>query len=159
MRLLKYNEMFDTEELKSKFEVPYLKGEMGKVISKFTKFEIENKDELDKFTESVLFRYPVIAKFNYEEVNGCPVFFATSKTKAYDGNKHYAQVALSFENNEYTIALIMRIHDDVNEKNWFVKVYGFPTIEKSYELFDMFINACKKFNILDDNDKFDVMSN
>ena len=53
----------------------------------------------------------------------------------------------------------MRRLDDLNEENWFMKLYGFPTIEESYNIFDMFINACKKFNILDDKDKFDVMSN
>ena len=159
MRLLKYNEMFDTKELKSKFEVPYLKGEMGKLISKFSKFDHGDKDELDTFLKNILFRYPVIEKFNNDEVNGCPVFFATSKTPAYDGHEHYAQIALSFENNEYTVALIMRRLDDLNEENWFMKLYGFPTIEESYSIFDMFINACKKFNILDDKDKFDVVSN
>jgi hypothetical protein len=151
--------MFDTKELKSKFEVPYLKGEMGKLISKFSKFDHGYKDELDTFLKNILFRYPVIEKFNKDEVNGCPVFFATSKTPAYDGHEHYAQIALSFENNEYTVALIMRRLDDLNEENWFMKLYGFPTIEESYNIFDMFINACKKFNILDDKDKFDVMSN
>jgi hypothetical protein len=151
--------MFDTKELKSKFEVPYLKGEMGKLISKFSKFDHGDKDELDTFLKNILFRYPVIEKFNKDEVNGCPVFFATSKTPAYDGHEHYAQIALSFENNEYTVALIMRRLDDLNEENWFMKLYGFPTIEESYNIFDMFINACKKFNILDDKDKFDVMSN
>ena len=151
--------MFDTEELKSKFEMPYLKGEMGKLISNFTKFDNGDKGNLDTFIKKILFRYPVLDKFHKESVNGCPVFFATSKTTAYDGNEHYAQIALSFENGEYTIALIMRRLDDLNEENWYMKLYGFPTIEKSYDLFDIFINACKKLNILDDNDKFDVMSN
>ena len=159
MRLLKYNEMFDTEELKSKFEMPYLKGEMGKLISNFTKFDHGDKGELDTFIKKILFRYPVLDKFHKESVNGCPVFFATSKTPAYDGNEHYAQIALAFENDEYTLAIIMRRLDDLNEENWYMKLYGFPTIEKSYDLFDIFINACKKLNILDDNDKFDVMSN
>jgi hypothetical protein len=159
MRLLKYNEMFDTEELKSKFEMPYLKGEMGKLISKFSKFASEYKDELDVFLHKILFRYPVISKFHQQEVNGVPVFFATSKTEAEDRHEHYAQIAMTYENNEYTVVVIMRRLEDLNEKNWFVKTYGFPTIEESYHFFDMFIGACKKFNIVEDSDTFDVMSN
>ena len=151
--------MFDTEELKSKFEIPYLKGEMGKEISNFKKFKSEYRNELDVFLHKILFRYPVISKFHQREVNGVPVFFATSKTEAEDGHEHYAQIAMTYENNEYNVVVIMRRLEDTNERNWFVKTYGFPTIEESYHFFDMFIGACKKYNIIEDSDTFDPFSN
>jgi hypothetical protein len=58
-------EFFDTDDFKSQYEIPYLKGEMPKVISKFKNYEAS---EDIRFLDVMRYQFPVLNNFNYKVV-------------------------------------------------------------------------------------------
>ena len=56
-------EFFDDEDFKSEYEIPYLKGEMPEVISKFKNYD---STEDVRFLDVMRYQFPVINHFNYK---------------------------------------------------------------------------------------------
>jgi hypothetical protein len=160
----KFFEFFDDEDLKSRFEIPYLKGEMDKEISKnFTKIPLSSGDEnTDKLVENVLIQYPILTKFQSQLVDHdgdrFVAFYATSY-KPVQGMTFYAQAGLAFIEDTYVITLILKDVEDDDQDNWEIRDYEVTEMEDVYSIMDSFMMACEKLNIVKPEDKFSIMRN
>ena len=160
----KFFEFFDDEDLKSKFEIPYLKGEIGKEISKnFKKFPLITSDEdTDKLVENVLIQYPILEKFQsrvVENEDGRFVALYATSYKPIQGITFYAQLGLSFMEGSYVMVIILKDLEEDNQDNWEVAEYDVDTMKDVYEIIDSFMMACEKLNIVKPEDKFSIMRN
>ena len=57
-------EFFDDEDFRSQYEIPYLKGEMPEVISKFKNYD---SSEDVRFLDAVRFQFPALNLFHYKD--------------------------------------------------------------------------------------------
>lgn len=151
----KFNEIFDDEELKAEFEIPYLKGEMGKKALSWQKVAEPLKDETpDSFHRKILFRFPILNYFN-EEVAVLPqgqnvhCNYVSSTVPASDGNKYYAQIVSSYNEDRYYLDIILRdVMDYDNPERWDRHEFQFKDIDGVYEVAEEFINICSKLGII-----------
>lgn len=162
----KFNEMFDDEDLKSQFEIPFLKGEMGDEVKKWKKVskpqEIETPDSLHK---KIMFRFPILNYFN-EEVSTLPegqnvhCNYVTSSEPAKDGNKYYAQLVTSYNDGVYYINIILRDTNDYDdESKWLRYDYELQDINDIYDLGQSFLTSCEKLGIIKPSQKFPIDAN
>ena len=168
MKLKKINEFFDTEDWKDKYEIPYLKGEMGDEISKFKKipFNKIGTETTELFFENVILEYPILGKFHNKVINvgddKMIGMFATSyKPAVIQGHKlnFYAQLGIYFVDGFYGLHIILRDLNDMRQENWEVKTYEVEDIKEAYQIIDSFMMACDKLNIIKPDDKFSIRRN
>lgn len=149
----KFNEMFDDEELKNKFEIPYLQGEFTpgnpnlKPYSKRTD-KITEQTELKK----IIFKFPVLDDFHKvnKKFGGINVysFYATSLEPA-DGDEYYAQFSFAYTNERYHVNSLFRLLEEYeNSENWMVHDFIFDNIEEVYEVTREFLKACIAINVI-----------
>ena len=60
MKIKKFNELFDSSDLKSKFEIPYLKGDLKRDIPNWKNANSENK-----FADRIAYHCPFLIKMGY----------------------------------------------------------------------------------------------
>lgn len=167
MKLKNIKEFFDTEDWKDKYEIPYLKGEMGKEISKFQSLPFSNGNETSEtYYEKVIAEYPILAKFQSRVVdisgNKMIAMFATSyKPIEEKGHKleFYAQLGIYYEDGYYGVHIILRNLQDVDNKNWEVFEYEVENTREAFAIIDSFMMACDKLNIVKPEDKFSIRRN
>ena len=168
MKLKKINEFFDTEDWKDKYEIPYLKGEMGDEISKFKKlpFNKIGTETTELFFENVILEYPILGKFHNKVINigddKMIGMFATSyKPIEEQGHKlnFYVQLGIYFADGFYGLNIILRDLNDMRQENWEVKTYEVEDIKEAYQIIDSFMMACDKLNIIKPEDKFSIKRN
>jgi len=158
----KFNELFDTPELRDQNEIPQLKGEFENIPS-WKKVGVFDHSDFDKETsksmsDRIIFRYPILDKFhiNHKQIQGQDVycFYATS-FEPLQGSNYYAQIVFYYSDNFYNCSVLFRELEDMNEDNWQFHTFGEPSIEDSYKIVDAFLKTCKSLNIImEDNTTF-----
>lgn len=159
----KFFEFFDDEDLKSKFEIPYLKGEMGEEVSKnFKNLTIANDKNTRLFADQVLIEYPILEKFNSKIFNHSDeefVAFYASSYKPVQGINFYAQLGLSYIENTYVISIILKDLEEDDQNRWEISDYEVTDIKEVYPIIDSFMKACEVLNIVKSKDKFSISRN
>jgi len=152
-------EFFDTDDFKSQYEIPYLKGEMPKVISKFKNYEAS---EDIRFLDVMRYQFPVLNNFNYKVVekgeNKIHLLFATS-LKHVNGDDYYASITFAFHKQKYTVITIFRKLKSHDKSKWDVKEHKFDDIQSTFTIVEDFIKRCEDFNIIEHEDNFNLQSN
>ena len=168
MKLKKIKEVFDSEDWKDKYEIPYLKGEMGKEISKFQSLPFSGgKETTESLYEKVIVEYPILAKFKTKVVNVgdgdkmIGMFGTSYKPVEEQGHKldFYVQLGIYFFDGFYGVHIVMRDLQDLNEENWEIHEYEVKNLKEIYPIIDSFMKACEKLNIIKPEDKFSIRRN
>jgi hypothetical protein len=166
MNIRKVNELFDDEDLKSRFEIPYIKGDLGDDVMKWKKASDPIVEETpETLHKKLLFRFPILGYFNEEKSTlpeGQDVYcnYISSSEPASDGNKYYAQLVTSFDNNIYYINVILRdIRDYENREKWVMKDLQFDNIDDVYEFIRAFLTSCENLGIITPRQKHSIESN
>jgi hypothetical protein len=152
-------EFFDTDDFKSQYEIPYLKGEMPEVISKFKNYET---GEDIRFLDVMRYQFPVLNNFNYKIVekgeHKIHMLFATS-LKRVNGDDYYASITFTFHKQKYTVVTIFRKLKSQDKSKWDVKEHKFDDIQSTFSIVEDFIKRCEDFNIIEPEDNFNLQSN
>lgn len=142
-------EFFDSEDLRSEFEIPYLsdKEEFAKSFNKKVG-EKERDITGGEFFWKLSFEFPELEDLKQNVIEDTLLAFsAISRTPYTDGRKYYCQLGLwiSKEGN-YNINVIFKNVEEDDVKKWFIKDYSFVKVEESYEVVDWFLRTAKKVN-------------
>jgi hypothetical protein len=152
-------EFFDDDDFKSQYEIPYLKGEMPEVISKFKDYE---SSEDIRFLDVMRYQFPVLNHFNYKVVekgeNKIHLLFATS-LKHVNGDDYYASITFAFHKEKYTVITIFRKLKSEDKSKWDVKEHKFDDIHSTFPVVEDFIKRCEDFNIIIPDLNFNIQSN
>ena len=152
-------EFFDDDNFKSQYEIPYLKGEMPEVISKFKDYE---SSEDIRFLDVMRYQFPVLNHFNYKVVekgkNKIHLLFATS-LKHVNGHDYYASITFAFHKEKYTVITIFRKLKSEDKSKWDVKEHKFDDIHSTFPVVEDFIKRCEDFNIIIPDLNFNIQSN
>ena len=162
----KFNELYDNDDLKHKFEIPHLRGEMN--VSKFKNIpllkDIDESTEL--FFENIILEYPILGEFknrviNLDDVKMIAMFASSYKPVEQEGHKFdfYAQLCIYFADGFYGLHIILRDLNDMRQENWEVQTYEVEDIKEAYQIIDSFMMACDKLNIIKPEDKFSIKRN
>lgn len=162
----KFNELYDNDDLKHKFEIPHLRGEMN--VSKFKNIpllkDIDESTEL--FFENIILEYPILGEFknrviNLDDVKMIAMFASSYKPVEQEGHKFdfYAQLGIYFADGFYGLHIILRDLNDMRQENWEVQTYEVEDIKEAYQIIDSFMMACDKLNIIKPEDKFSIKRN
>lgn len=162
----KFNELYDNDDLKHKFEIPHLRGEMN--VSKFKNIpllkDIDESTEL--FFENIILEYPILGEFknrviNLDDVKMIAMFASSYKPVEQEGHKFdfYAQLGIYFVGGFYGVHIILRDLNDMRQENWEVQTYEVEDIKEAYQIIDSFMMACDKLNIIKPEDKFSIKRN
>ncbi len=149
----KFNEMFDDEELKNKFEIPYLQGEFTpgnpnlKSYSKRTD-KVTEQTELKK----LIFKFPILDSFHKvtRKIGDINVysFYATS-LESVEGDEYYTQLAFAYKDGEYHMNSLFRLLEEYDSpENWMVHDFIFDNVEDAYEVTREFLKACISVNVI-----------
>ena len=149
----KFNELYDNDDLKHKFEIPHLRGEMN--VSKFKNIpllkDIDESTEL--FFENIILEYPILGEFknrviNLDDVKMIAMFASSYKPVEQEGHKFdfYAQLGIYFADGFYGLHIILRDLNDMRQENWEVQTYEVEDIKEAYQIIDSFMMACDKLN-------------
>ena len=160
------NELFDDEDLKSQFEIPYLKGEMGDQAMKWQKVSKPVKEETpESLHRKVLFRYPILNYF-HEQVSTLPggtdvhCNFVSSTVPAKDGNRYYAQLVTSFNDSVYHVDVILRdVRDYADPRKWVRQSFQFNNIDDVYDMTKAFLSSCETLGIINPRQKYPLEAN
>lgn len=166
MMIKKFNELYDNDDLKHKFEIPHLRGEMN--VSKFKNIpllkDIDESTEL--FFENIILEYPILGEFknrviNLDDVKMIAMFASSYKPVEQEGHKFdfYAQLGIYFVGGFYGVHIILRDLNDMRQENWEVQTYEVEDIKEAYQIIDSFMMACDKLNIIKPEDKFSIKRN
>jgi|688.fasta_scaffold355731_2 hypothetical protein len=152
----KFNELYDNDDLKNKFEIPHLRGEMN--VSKFKNITLlKDIDESTELAyERLAIEYPVLSLFNIgtKNIGGSTNMVAISQKSVLpvdlgDGKfTYFAQFSFYYSDDIYGICIIMRDVDETDEKYWQVHEYHVDDMKDFYSIFDSFMLACVKLNIV-----------
>ena len=152
-------EFFDTEDLKSQYEIPYLQGEMPREISKFKNF---NQGEDERLVDAMRFQFPVLNMFHYNVSNkgeyNLHFLYATSEEPV-DGVDYYASLTLTYLKNQYVVVTLFRDLKETDKTKFDAKEQRFDDIHSAFPAVEEFVKRCKDLNILGDNDNFNLQSN
>jgi len=162
----KFNELYDNDDLKHKFEIPHLRGEMN--VSKFKNIpllkDIDESTEL--FFENIILEYSILGEFknrviNLDDVKMIAMFASSYKPVEQEGHKFdfYAQLGIYFADGFYGLHIILRDLNDMRQENWEVQTYEVEDIKEAYQIIDSFMMACDKLNIIKPEDKFSIKRN
>jgi len=169
MGIKRIHEFFDDDNLKSQFEIPHLKGEMGgDEVSNWKTFSKPVDSETPiTFFNKITFKYPVLKIFPQEVKrtdDGVEIFcfYDHSKEECENGNEYYVQLVISYDINsdEYFINIVLRNKNDYEDQNkW--KRYDVNTkdINIAYGLIESFMNSCIKLNVISPLQKSSLISN
>jgi hypothetical protein len=143
----KFNELFDSEELKSNFEIPYLSDEEG-----FTKsFNKSMLDPTMTYVNAVLAEYPILESFKIGAVNnkfGKAVFIFSESKKPVDGINFYVQLSLqSFDRNDYIGGVL--VVDKSNPESQEDRFYEFDSFKESLKVVKLFLGVCEQLNVIE----------
>ena len=158
-KIKRINELFDTEELKSEWEIPYL--QKGKDIMKSFKVVGSEVNTLtDKFLWKLLYIYPELIHFKQEKISNQVLgLFNKSETEYEDGRKYYCQLGLYSFDDEYGINIIIKDLEERNPDNFFIKEGIFEKIEDSYPMIEWFLETSKKLNCLEESVDYKFRNN
>lgn len=152
-------EFFDDEDFKSQYEIPYLKGEMPEVISKFKNYD---SGEDIRFLDVMRYQFPVLNHFNYKVVEKgeqkIHLLFATS-LKHVNGDDYYASITFAFYKQQYNVITIFRKLKSQDKSKWDVKEHKFKDIHSTFPVVRDFIKRCDDFNIIESDLNFNIQSN
>jgi hypothetical protein len=152
-------EFFDDEDFKSEYEIPYLKGEMPEVISKFKSYE---SGEDIRFLDVMRYQFPVLNHFNYKVVEKSEqkihLLFATS-LKHVNGDDYYGSITFAFYKQQYNVITIFRKLKENDKSKWDVKENKFDDIQSTFPVVEDFIKRCEDFNIIESDLNFNIQSN
>lgn len=152
-------EFFDDEDFKSQYEIPYLKGEMPEVISKFKNYD---SGEDIRFLDVMRYQFPVLNHFNYKVVEKgeqkIHLLFATS-LKHVNGDDYYASITFAFYKQQYNVITIFRKLKSEDKSKWDVKEHKFDDIRSTFTVVEDFIKRCDDFNIIIPDLNFNIQSN
>ena len=152
-------EFFDNDDFKSQYEIPYLKGEMPEVISKFKNYD---STEDIRFLDVIRYQFPVLNHFNYKVVekgeNKIHLLFATS-LKRVNGDDYYGSITFAFYKKQYNVVTIFRKLKDDDKSKWDVKENKFNDIQSTFPVVEDFIKRCEDFNIIESDLNFNIQSN
>ena len=152
-------EFFDTDDFKSQYEIPYLKGEMPKVISKFKNYD---SSEDIRFLDVMRYQFPVLNNFNYKLVekgeHKIHLLFATS-LKHVNGDDYYASITFAFHKKQFHVITIFRKLKSEDKSKWDVKEHKFDDIHSTFPVVEDFIKRCEDFNIIIPDLNFNIQSN
>lgn len=152
-------EFFDTEDLKSQYEIPYLQGEMPREISKFKNFK-QGEDE--RFVDALRFQFPVLNLFHYSRTNKGEFilhFLYATSNEPVDGVDYYASLTITHLKNQYVVVTLFRELKETDKTKFDAKEHRFDDIHSSFPVVDEFVKKCKELNIVGDNDNFNLQSN
>jgi hypothetical protein len=168
MSIKRMNEFFDDDDLKSQFEIPHLKGEMGDEINKWSHFSKPTGDETPTtFFNKIVFKFPVLKSFHSEVKRTDDnveifCFYDYSQEVCEDGNEYYVQLVISYDvvEKDYFINIVMRNKDDFEDQSkWNRYDLNIKDINKAYGLVESFLTSCVKLNIINPLQKSSLMSN
>jgi len=105
-RIKRFNEMFDSEELKAQNEIPMLQGNLLKGKIRFT-----SKESIDDLREKVIYTFPFLEKFgqwtNEEKYKN--IIFFQQKTDYW-----YSNIAFSIDDNgKYGVGMLYKYLDTI----------------------------------------------
>jgi len=157
MMMKKFNELYDTDDLKNKFEIPHLRGEMN--VSKFRNIPLlKDIDESTELAyERLAIEYPVLSLFNVgvKSIGDGTNMIAISQKSVVpidlgNGQKssYFAQFSFYYSDDIYGMCIILRDLDEEDERYWEVHEYQVDNIKDFYSIFDSFMQACVKLNIV-----------
>lgn len=158
--LSRINELFDSEELKSQFEVPYLKGEIPNLIKKWKNVDIE-----EDMSKKILFKYPILDYFmkrvvKSESGNKADIkVFCAEGDLASDKNRYYGQIAFSVDSDVYFVNIIFKDVNENNQLNWVNKTFNYDSIDDVYNIVSIFLDNCIELNIIKPKNKLSLSSN
>ena len=157
----KTNELFDTDELKSKFELPYMRGDISKEFSPVTKFD--KKEDSKSFYEKCIYKYNVLGKFHLKVIKNDEFdiygLYGTSY-EPLNGVEYYGQIGLFYENNKYTVSLITRdLLDSEDQSKWDVDEFSYEDINKAYRKIYACLKICEQLNIIKKDSKININNN
>lgn len=168
MSIKRIYEFFDDDDLRSQFEIPHLRGEMGDEVNTWKTFSKPVGDETPTtFFNKIVFKYPVLKSF-YQDVkkteDGVDIFcfYDFSQEECENGNQYYVQLVISYDviDKNYFINIVLRNIDDYeDESKW--KRYDVNTkdITMVYGLVESFMNSCIKLKIITPEQKSSLISN
>ena len=152
-------EFFDDEDFRSQYEIPYLKGEMPEVISKFKNYD---SSEDVRFLDALRFQFPALNLFHYNDLNKgefiMHFLYATSMTPV-DGVDYYASLTITHLKNEYVVVTLFRKLKETDKKKFDAKEHRFKDIHSAYPVIENFIKKCEDLNIVERKDNFNLQSN
>lgn len=156
-KIKKINELFDDEDLKSRFEIPYLTGDLKNWRKVNT-----SKSGFEYLISNIRYNYPIINKFNQklQSIDDSKIlsFYATS-IKPIDGEEYYMQISFSYYMNDFFINVIMRNLKDLNVKNWNIREFRLNDIKDVKVVVSAFIKSCEKLNIIRSSDVGNIYQN
>jgi len=162
----KFNEIFDDEELKAEFEIPYLKGEMGEDAMRWKEVSKPSDEETpESLHRKVLFRFPILNHFHEEVISlsgGSNIHsnYVSSTIPASDGNLYYAQLTTGFNDDTYFVNVILRdVRDYHNMSKWVNKNFQFQSIDGVYDMTKQFLNSCQTLGIITPRQKYPLEAN
>jgi hypothetical protein len=142
------NEFFDSEELKSEFEIPYLSDK--KWIKSFNR---EIGDETKKVPGGDIFwklsyEFPELDYLDQHLLDNTILSLSSrSQTPYTDGISYYCQLGIWTSNEgHFYMNIIIKNMDDDNDKNWFIKDYLFKKVEESFIVVNWFLRTAIKLN-------------
>lgn len=152
-------EFFDTEDLKSQYEIPYLQGKIPREISKFKNF---NQGEDERLVDAMRFQFPVLNMFHYNVSNkgeyNLHFLYATSEEPV-DGVDYYASLTLTYLKGQYVVVTLFRDLKETDKTKFDAEEQRFDDIHSAFPVVEEFVKKCKDLNIVGDNDNFNLQSN
>lgn len=164
--LKKFNELFDTEELKNQNEIPYLSGEFDSkdIVNKWKRVSTKQKQEtLDTFRDKLVYEYPLLQNFHFKKshVNNEDIYsYYGTSFEDVDGVKYYCQISFGFKDGKYLVVTVVRELQNVqNSEEWDVQEYDCEDITEVYEIVDNFFYDCVDLNVVRKTDLTSVEKN
>lgn len=143
----KFNELFDTEDLKAKFEIPYLSDEEGFVKS----FNKSMLDPTMTYVNAILTEYPILeSSFNigtFDTEFGKAVFIFSESKKPVDGKTFYVQLSLqSFDKNDYIGGVLIADKTTGDQED---RYYEFDSFKESLKVVQLFLGVCEQLQVIE----------
>ena len=152
-------EFFDDEDFRSQYEIPYLKGEMPEVISKFKNYD---SSEDVRFLDAVRFQFPALNLFHYKDTKKGEFtihFLYATSLKPVDGINYYASLTITHLKNEYVVVTLFRELKETDKKEFDTKEHRFKDIHSAYPVIEKFLKRCEELNIMENKHNFNLQSN
>ena len=144
MKHIKLFENFDTEELKSELEIPYLTGDLDNIIKK-SLFKFTNKD-LKDFYYKINDKYSELDDFYKKiEIIDNDEYLIYNQTS----EKYYCFIGFYYEDEHYHAFSINRKLEDYDDRTlWFEKSTSTKDINKIYTFIENFLKECKRIKVI-----------
>jgi hypothetical protein len=163
MRYIKnINELFDSQDMKDKMEIPYIMGNLhSDILNKWDKIEI-NKDNLSSLIGTIKLQYPVINKFHTKnsKIFNDPIktFYATS-LEPIEGAEYLAQISLSYHNSLYYVSVILRDLQELNPDNFMNRDFILNNTNDVMVIVKAFIVSCEGLGVIRKEHRNNILNN